>query len=100
VSSQQQDRTSTAAQVLLVLLTVGLQFWVIWVQLPPQQRTWIRLAAAGRVRRIAAMGAWSEGQAGMGEELQTGQKSIRYATAYSLSLLRDRAQRILEEMKL
>ena len=97
--AQQPDKASVAAQIVLVLLTAGLQCWVIWIQLPPAERMWIRLAVLGRVRRLTATAAWSEGRAGMSEELATGQRSVRYATAYSLSLLRDRAHRLLEDMR-
>ena len=100
-SPQRRDMTKTevAVQVAAVLATAGLQAWAIWVTLPPQQRYWIRLRAMDTCRRVAGRMAWSEGHAGMGEELRTGCKSVRYLGAWGLGILRDAAVGELERMK-
>jgi len=96
---EKADAAQIAAQFLIIAMVVGANCLTIWLSLPPQQRMWIRLAVAGRVRRIAATAAWREGRAGMSEELVTGQRSVRYGSAYGLSLLRDRAHRLIEDMR-
>jgi hypothetical protein len=96
---REMRKGEVAVQVAAILATAGLQAWAIWVTLPPQQRYWIRLRAMDTCRRIAGRVAWSEGHAGMGEELQTGRKPVRYLGAWGLGLLRDAAVGELERMR-
>lgn len=101
-SRQQRSRPGAAETLIAVagtLAVMGLQAWVLWLQISPQERMWIRLAAAGRVRSSAARMAWAMGHSGMAEEIRTGQRSVRYLAAWGLSTVRDRASSALEAMR-
>jgi len=101
--SQNQQETSQRKpgwpELLVILTSTAAQCWIIWLSLPPQQRYWIRLRVMGKARQLAGRRAWLEGHAGMGEELQTGRKSVRYLTAWGLGLMRELAQGELDRMK-
>ena len=97
--SRDMRKGEVAVQVAAIVATAGLQAWAIWVTLPPQQRYWIRLRATDICRSTAARLAWREGHAGMGEELSTGCRSVRYLSAWGLGILRDAAVGELERMK-
>jgi hypothetical protein len=101
-SRQQHNRPGVVETLVAVagtLAVMGLQMWVLWLQISPQERMWIRLAVAGRVRSSAAAMAWNMGHRGMAEEIRTGQRSIRYLAAWGLSTVRDQAQQALETMR-
>lgn len=87
----------TAAAVSLLLLSF--QAWVLWMQISPQERLWIRLYGAGRLRSLSAAAAWQQGHRGMAAELATGRRSPRYLAAWGLSTVRDRAAAALEAMR-
>ena len=94
---------SHAAELLVQAVAVGLvvaaNTYTIWLSLPPQQRYWIRLRVTDTFRSLTARLAWREGHAGMGEELKTGRRSVRYLGAWGLGLLRDAAVGELERLK-
>ena len=98
-SQRRPGAAETLVAVAGTLAVVGLQAWVLWLQISPQERLWIRLAVAGRVRQSAATMAYLLGHQGMGEELRTGQRSLRYLGAWVLSTVRDQASRSLEAMR-
>ena len=97
--SQPRGEPHPVVTALYLLLLLGIQAWAVWIMLPPQQRMWIRLAVAGTVRSKSATAAWRQGHQGMGEELATGQRSVRYLAAWGLSTVRDRANKSLEAMR-
>jgi len=97
--SPKRGRRPGLPELLLMGVSVAAQAWIVWVSLPPQQRFWIRLALLGRLRSLGARLAWLEGRAGMAEEIQTGQRTVRYVSAYGLSLVRDAAAEALEDMR-
>lgn len=72
---------------------------VVYSQLPPQERLWINLEVASRARRVLGVLAAREGRGGMRDELAGRDPTIRYVTAYRLALLRDRAARVLEDLR-
>jgi hypothetical protein len=96
---QQQQRAQIAVELVSLALSLAGMAAAVWFTLPPQQRMWIRLAVAGRVRSSAATMAWNMGHRGMAEEILTGQRSIRYLVAWGLSMVRDRASSALEAMR-
>jgi hypothetical protein len=96
---QQRQRAQVAVELVSLAVSLAGMAAAVWLTLPPQQRMWIRLAVAGRVRSSAAMMAWRQGHSGMGEEIRTGQRSIRYLAAWGLSTVRDRASTMLEAMR-
>lgn len=97
--SPQQQRAQLAVELISVALSLAGMAAALWFTLPPQQRMWIRLAVAGRVRSSSAATAWNLGHRGMGEEIATGQRSILYLAAWGLSTVRDRASQALEAMR-
>ena len=94
-----QPQRSRAGEAVLILATIALQGWYLYLTLPPQQRLWLRLTVLGTVRQRSARIALLLGWQGMGEELATGQKSARYLAALWFSLGRDWANRQIEAMR-
>lgn len=94
-----QQRAQLAVELLSLVVSLAGMAAALWFTLPPQQRMWIRLAVAGRVRSSSAATAWRMGHQGMGEEIATGQRSILYLAAWGLSMVRDRASQALEAMR-
>src|SRR5215469_15750814 len=86
-------------ELMLGLVTLAGTAWMVWAQLPEQERYWMRLSVTGRLRRLAAGLAVREGHAGMGDELAGRNPAARYNAALALSRCRDRLGRALEAMR-
>jgi hypothetical protein len=90
--TQQERRPSPWLEILLGMISLAGTCLIIWGNLPPQERQWIRLATASRLHRLLAVRAWREGRAGMRDELAGRDPQPRYAAAAWLGRWRDRLE--------
>jgi hypothetical protein len=88
----QQERPSPWLEILLGLISLAGTLLIIWGNLPPQERQWIRLGLTSRLHRVLVVRAWREGRAGMADELAGRDPGPRYAAAAWLGRWRDRLE--------
>lgn len=90
------QRKPGKAELILATISTAVMAWSV---MPPQERMWIKLAAATRARRLLARLAWREGHHGMGDELAGRDPWPRYGAALVLSRARDLIDKTLEAMR-
>lgn len=93
---QERQSPPVWAELLITTFTLAGTALLVWGQLPPQEREWIRLGVAqyrlSLQRRMAAR-AWQAGRAGMAEEIKGHDPSPWYTAAVMWGRLRDRLGR-------
>ena len=89
----EQQRPPLWAELLISLMGLAGTLAIVWANLPPQERDWIRLGVTARWRSLghrAAVLAWRAGREGMADELAGRDPRAAYERARALGWWRDR----------
>jgi len=83
-----RQRRSPVVELLVALASVAGTAMIVWYNMAPQERMWLKLEMARGAHQLSDRLARRTGRKGMGDEL-AGRDFGRYRIAYRLSLVRD-----------
>ena len=86
----EQRQPPVWAEILLATMSLAGTMLIIWGNLPPQERAWIRLGTRRWLYRVLTGLAWREGRAGIREEAAGRDPAVCYAIAERFGRWRDR----------